>query len=212
MKKIFILSVMLFLTISTANAAYQVKVTAINEFNTEKPSKNINVTVREDIKLDEFDLKAGDVLKCKVVDITDPKRGKRNATFSVQPYAYISDGKTFGIKKEIVGKYSKTVLSKEELKNMPKGKLVEKAAVTVGGFYVKGLGQGVSLVEGMVKNEDGNRLESGVKQVYKDSPLSYVEKGQELDIMPGEDFYFVFGKTEDEEEDKPNYTYTEPAE
>ena len=47
----------------------------------------------------------------------------------------------------------------------------------------------------MIKNEDGNRIESGVKKVYKDSPLSYVEKGEELNIRPNDKFYLIFKPT-----------------
>ena len=48
------------------------------------------------------------------------------------------------------------------------------------------------MAEGMIENEEGNRIQSGVKKVYKESPLSYVEKGQELKMESGDSFYLIF--------------------
>ena len=90
------------------------------------------------------------------------------------------------------GKYAEKVLSAEEIKNIDAMKVGKKAAITVGNHFVKGVAPVASLAEGIVKNEEGNRLESGVKQVYKDSVFSYVEKGQHLDIKQGDEFYLVF--------------------
>ena len=209
MKKGILLTVLaLMFSISAASAAVQMKVTAVNEFETDKPTKTINVKVNEDIALGDYEIKAGDILKCNVLEVTDPKRGKRDANFYVQPYAYVSGGTVKKIDETICGRYSKTVLSKEELKNLPKLQIAEKAALTVGSFYIKGLSQGVSLAKGVITNPDGNRVKSGVQQVYEDSIISYVEKGKELDIMPGDEFYFIFNI---EKEEQPNYSYTEPA-
>ena len=49
----------------------------------------------------------------------------------------------------------------------------------------------------------------GVTNAYEESPISLVEKGEQLDIKTGDDFYFVFKTEEDVQE--PNYTYI-PAE
>ena len=69
---------------------------------------------------------------------------------------------------------------------------------------------GYSAVEGAIKNEKDNRFKSSVTEVYQDSPLSYVEKGEELVIEKGQLFFLNF-RTKDDvpEEDKPNYEYTE---
>ena len=105
------------------------------------------------------------------------------------------------------GKYSKFVLSKEEIKKIPPTTVIKKAALTVGDYFVKGLSICYSFVEGVVKNEkDDNRLKSGVKNAYEESPLSLISEGEQLDIKVGDDFYLVFKTKEDEEE--PNYEYT----
>ncbi|MBR6126078.1 hypothetical protein IKQ21_00165 [bacterium] len=198
------------LSVCSVQAAIQMKVSAVNEFDTEKPTKTINVRVNKDTILGNYELKSGDILKSNVLEVTEPKRGKRDADFYVQPYAYVSGGVTKNIDETILGRYSKTVLSKEEIKKLPKLQIAEKAAVTVGSFYIKGLSQGVSLAKGVITNPDGNRVKSGVKQVYEDSIISYVEKGKELDIKPDDEFYFIF-TIEDEEVNRPNYSYTVPA-
>ena len=87
--------------------------------------------------------------------------------------------------------------------------MIKNGALLVGSYFVKGLSIGVSFVEGFAKNEKDNRFKSGVTNAYEESPVSLVEKGGELKIKTGDDFYFVFKTEEDVQE--PNYTYT-PAE
>lgn len=210
MKK-FILT--LFISILTLNASYaavQLKVQALDEFKTDTPKKSIKVKVLKDTSLAKYNLHENDILDCSILKVVDPKRGKRNATFFVQPISYTSNGETFNITEEMYGKYSKTVLSKEELKKIPPSSIAKNAVLMVGNHFVKGLSLGVSLVQGVVKNEKNNRLKSGVTKVYEDSPLSYISEGEQLDIKPEDSFYLVF-KIADEE-DEPNYTYTEPEE
>ena len=208
-KTLFLLLLMVIINMPSVYAeTAQIKVTTLNEFRTDAPSETINVNVQENAVLGEYQLKAGDILSCNVLQITDPKRGKQNASFFVQPTSYISNEQKYEIKEEYFGKYSKTVLSLEELKQIPPGKVIKTAALTVGSHFVKGLSTGVHFAEGLVQNEDNNRLKSGIKKAYKESPLSYVEKGQQLDLKAGDTFYLVFKITENEES---NYSYTEPA-
>jgi hypothetical protein len=184
----------------------QLKVTAINEFRTDAPAQTVSVRVREDVRMGKYYLKEGDVLNCKVLYVTDPKRGKQNASFYVEPLTCVSEGKMYNIDEEYCGKYSKTVLSLEEIKKIPPGTAIKKTALTVGSHFVKGLSMGVYFAQGVIQNKDDGRIKSGVKNAYKESPLSYVEKGQELDLKTGDEFYLVFKISEN---DEPNYTYTE---
>lgn len=213
MKKILILLLCLMFP-SMAFASVQIKVTALSEFNTKNPSSQLKVRVGKDVQLGKYSIKEGDILENQILKVTDPKRGKRNACFYVQPMYYVSDGNNVSIQEEYYGKYSKTVLSKEELKKIPPGKVIKKAALTVGNHFVKGISTGVAFAEGVIHNEEDNRLKSGVVEAYKESPLSYVGKGEQLDIKSGDEFYLVFKIDEDsdKEENKPNYTYTTPEE
>ena len=194
MKNKILLSVLsLILTMPVVNAVSDtIHVSLVGDFYTAHPAKKIDVRVIENGTLGAHNLKAGDVLHCNVVKVTDPKRGKRSATFAVCPTSYTSDEEEIKIEENYYGKYADKVFSKEEFKKVDKVKVGKKAVLTVGNHFVKGLTAGVTMAEGMIENEEGNRIQSGVKKVYKESPLSYVEKGQELKMESGDSFYLIF--------------------
>ena len=206
MKKIYFIFVIICLQMSSCFAATHLKVVAMDEFKTEAPAKEINVRVVEDATLGSYDLGVNSILHCKILTVVDPKRGKRNASFFVKPIFYTTGNTTCIIEEEMYGKYSKFVLSKEEIKKIPPTTVIKKAALTVGDYFVKGLSICYSFVEGFVKNDKDNRFKSGVSNAYEESPLSLISEGEQLDIKVGDDFYLVFKTKEDEEE--PNYEYT----
>ncbi len=192
MRNILLILAMIIAIPAVIAASETVHVSAEESFSTANPAQKIDVCVVDNATLGSNLLKAGDVIHCDVVKVTAPKRGKRAATFAVCPTSYTSDGDTKIIQENYYGKYASKVISKKELKNVDAKKVGKKAAVSVGNYFVKGIAPAISLAEGMVKNEDGNRIESGIKQVYKDSPLSYASKGQELEITSGQQFYLIF--------------------
>ena len=93
---------------------------------------------------------------------------------------------------EFIGRYSPVI---------DKGDIALSAASTAGGILlnIPGLGQAVSFVKGAVKDPDENRLKSGVKQIYKDSPLSYIEEGKEVVLAPDSIFVLKFKTGKDDE-------------
>ncbi len=208
MKKI-LLTLICLSQISACFAADYLKVTAMEDFSTDSPKEFFNVRLREEGTLGKYELPTNSILHCQVLQIVDPKRGKRNAVFFVKPLTYTQGDETLQIQEDMYGKYTTVVLSKEEIKKLPYWKMVKNGALMVGSYFVKGLSIGVAFVEGVAKNEQDNRLKSGVTNAYEESPISLVEKGEQLDIKTGDDFYFVFKTEEDEQE--PNYTYI-PAE
>lgn len=208
MKKI-LLTLICLSQISACFAADYLKVTAMEDFSTDSPKETFNVRLREDGTLGKYELPTNSILHCQVLQIVDPKRGKRNAVFFVKPLTYIQGDETLQIQEDMYGKYTTVVLSKEEIKKLPYWKMIKNGALMVGSYFVKGLSIGVAFVEGVAKNEQDNRLKSGVTNAYEESPISLVEKGEQLDIKTGDDFYFVFKTEEDVQE--PNYTYI-PAE
>ena len=205
-KKIFLTLFCLLMQISASFAANQIKVAAMSEFKTDKPAKTIDVRVLEASPLGSYNLEVASILHCQVLKIVDPKRGKRSAVFFVKPISYTYNYQTTKIEEEMYGKYSKFVLSKEELKKIPPFTVMKNAALLVGNYFVKGLSIAYSFGEGFVKNEQENRFKSGVTNAYEESPLSLVQEGEQLDIKIGDDFYLIFKTEEDVEE--PNYTYT----
>lgn len=196
---IFLLLIML----SQPVLAKPIAVEALSDFTTENPPKEMSIKLLEDVAVDDtLTIKAETIVDGNVVDVTDPKRLKRNASFTFVPTSYKDErGQVVVIKNYYPAKYTTKV---------NKGQLAKSAALGVGSFFVKGLSIGYSAVEGAIKNEKDNRFKSSVTEVYQDSPLSYVEKGEELVIEKGQLFFLNF-KTKDDvpEEDKPNYEYTE---
>ena len=202
MKKILISFICLLFSVTASQAAVQMKVAALDSFKTDSPAESMDVMVLQDTVLGENDIAVNSTLHCRVLKIVDPKRGKRKATFFVKPLSYTTkDGVTNDIEGDYYGKYSTFVLSKEELKEIPPGKVIKSAALSVGNYFVKGLSTGVAFVQGFAKNKEHNRLKSGVVNAYEESPLSYISEGQQLDIKVGDDFYLVFKTEEDEAED-----------
>ena len=181
--------------------AKTIAVEAINGFSTEQPPEKVSVKFLEDVTFDEnLTVKAENIVEGKIVDVTDPKRLKRNATFSFIPLNYTDEnGQNVLIKDTYQAKYTTKV---------NKGQLAKSVGLGVGSLFVKGLSIGYSAVEGAIKNEKDNRFKSSVNEVYQESPLSYVEKGEELIIEKGQIFFLNF-KTKEEEKDVPNYEYTE---
>ena len=198
-----IFNILIALTISTTivHASDNVRVTSLEEFSTSSPAAAIDLKVLESSNIGEYILNDGDVIHCNVTKVNKPKRGKISAGFNVIPVYYIQDGKQINIESSYTGKYAAKILSKEEIKNVDAVQVGKKAALTVGNHFIKGVAPVAALAEGMIKNEDGNRIESGVKQVYKDSPLSYVEKGKDIYIHPGDSFYIKFKSIDDESDD-----------
>lgn len=202
MKKNLYLLVLIFGLLCQPVLAKTVAVEALNDFSTENPSARMSIKILEDLAIDDnVVFSEGTVVDGKVVDVTDPKRLKRDATFTFVPLSYVNkNGKTIDVKGYYPAKYTTKI---------SKGELAKNVGLGVGNFFVKGLSLGYSAVEGAVKNEKDNRFKSSVTEVYKDSPFSYVEKGAELVIEKNQMFYLNFKSKDDEDEsDLPNYEYT----
>lgn len=123
------------------------------------------------------------IVTAKVAKVVDPKRGKRNGYLIVDPVSYTvpASGKI----NEITDKYwLANVLGYKpfDIKNA-----AFDAGLFAAGMFVKGIGQIYYFGKGVIDPEEGeNRLKSGVKSVYKNSPLAYIEEGQEVDIKTGD--------------------------
>ena len=198
MKK-FYLSMVMSLLLCAPALAKTIEVEALNNFSTANPPKTMTVKVVADVYNDQNQLVIpnGTIVSGKIVDVKDPKRLKRNATFSFVPTTYTDlDGNVNKVKRHFSGKYTTPI---------DKKKLAKNAALGVGSYFVKGLSIGVNTLEGVVKNEEDNRLKSGAKALYNSTPISYIEEGQDIEIKTGEIFYLKFNEPEDE----PNYEYEE---
>lgn len=204
MRKIFLYTLLILGMISQPVFAKAIAVQALDDFSTENPSSSMRIKMLEDVVLDDnVSLNFGYIVSGKIVDVTDPKRLKRDASFTFVPLTYTDLN---GITVDIKGYYPARYTTK-----LDKGELAKTAALGVGSFFVKGLSLGYSAIEGAVKNEKDNRFKSSVNEVYEDSPFSYVEKGGEILIQKEQNFFLNFDEKDEEENDRnlPNYTYVE---
>lgn len=161
-------------------------VEALTEISTQKPEQHIQVKVIRDCSLGGVELKDGYILNGKILNVTDPKRLKQNASFTFYPMTYTDmNGKESRFSKVYVGTYSPKF-------EIDAGKVAKSAVLTAGNRAVKGLKTGYYAVEGAVKNEEGNRIKSAAHNVYDNSILSYAEKGEQLDIKPETKFGLKF--------------------
>lgn len=199
MKKILLILTLILL--SHPVFAKTIPVEALEDFSTKNPPKMMSIKVLNELNLDkELTFKEGFVVEGQIVDVSSPKRLKRSAGFSFVPLKYTNlEGETFEIKNYYPAKYTT---------KLNKGQVVKSAALGVGNYFVKGLSTGVAAIEGAVKNEEGNRLKSSAVSLYESSPLSYIEKGQDIEIKTGQPFLLNF-KVKNEQPDEPNYEYTE---
>jgi len=194
MKKFFIMITALFTLSLSAQSAETVVGTAQSEFSTANPSDFFQVKLNDSVNFaDGSSFSADAILYGKVIEVKDGRVGKRQGNFEFHPEKYItSDGEVDISKKNIVVKVSQyEPVNKKEFAK----KAVKSGATTVAGKVLKVpfISQGVSFVKGAAKaDEDENMLVEGAKQVYKDSPLSYVEKGESLVIQSGEQVKLKF--------------------
>lgn len=192
MKKVLLLVLLLFSLLNSQVYAETIVVQSMSNISTLNPPKTCTIKILSDIQLDEkFFLKCGDIVMGYIIDVTDPKRLKRNAKFSIQLFGILKENKIINIENSYIGKYTT---------KLNKGDVAKTTALSVGNFFVKGLSMGYHAVEGAIKNEEGNALESSAVSVYKNSPFSYVETGEEINIKEGDLFYLKF-KTYKEDND-----------
>lgn len=209
MKKFFILAFVFILLSLPANAAQKIKVSALTPFNSVNPTSKMKVITLERVEFNNgIIFEDGTVVTGDIVDVKQPKRGKLNASFKFRPTEYLYNGEKHVVNDpNFIAKYI-------EYKEIDKLGVATSAATTAGGliFHIPLLSEGVSLVKGMWKNQEDNRLKSGVVQVYKDSPLSYVEEGKDVVIEENTMFILKFKSSDIEDLDSHSDTESTEAE
>ncbi|MBQ2983935.1 MAG: hypothetical protein IJD57_03980 [Candidatus Gastranaerophilales bacterium] len=181
--------ILIFLT-STVFASTKIQLEALENFSTNNPSATFSAKIANDVQLDEINLSKDDIINCTLNKTTAPKRAKMDAKIYFNLLNYQNEQGEHAFSKEYVGKYKSEILI-EKVKNTSPKKVIKSTAGAIGNHYVPGVSQAISFVDGVVTNEEENRLKSGFVQVYKDSPLSYVEKGEEVEIKKGDIFYLL---------------------
>ena len=203
--KRFLLILTSFLIINPV-IAKNIKVEALSDFSTVNPPKIWKIKIIEGFVADNGQaVHPNTIVEGKIIDVTSPKRLKRAAAFTFVPQTYYDPriGYTQDVKRDFQGKYSSKT-------DMTAKNVAKKGARTAGNLLVGSfVAPAVGLVEGAVKNSEGNRAKSAVVSAYENTPLSYASKGKELEFKKGQVFIMNFKlKSEEElEENKPNYSY-----
>ena len=209
MKKILFTLAMLVFILQPAMAK-NIKVEALGDFSTTNPPKTWQLKIVEPVDADGYLLEKDSIIEGNIEDVVSPKRLKRDASFAFVPVLYrdAKTGQVYQIKRHFKGKYS-------FLSDVSVGSLAKQGAVFAGNKLLDGFfGPGVAVVEGAVKNEHGNRAKSAAISLYESTPLSYANKGEDINIPKGTVFVMSF-KTAKEaaaeaKTQAPNYTYTMP--
>lgn len=185
--------------------AKNIKVEALDNFSTANPSKTWKVKILEGFTADSgVVVHPNTVIEGNIVNVKSPQRLKRNATFRFVPTTYYDPqvGEAKPVRREFEGKYSST--SNLDKKNLAKTGAISAGNMLIGSFVAPTVG----LVEGVVNNKEGNLAKSAVVGAYERTPLSYANKGQEMEFKKGQVFTMNFKlKGEEEAENLPNYTY-----
>ncbi|MBQ3101486.1 hypothetical protein IJC60_00620 [bacterium] len=173
------------------SAADNIFVEALEDYSSIKPAKTFKVKLLKPVHTEHISLLEGDILNCTLHKTTKAKRGKRDAQIYFILDSYVDIYGVHKFNQKFLAKYSKSVLNLDSIKSISPKTAIKKTVSTVGDQFLTGVSYGVSFVDGLVTNPEGNRLKSGAKQVYKDSFLSYVEKGENIQVKAGDTFYFV---------------------
>lgn len=172
-------------------------------------SKKIIVEAAEDISIDSKEVlkfkalqkiridnvglfEDGDIIEARISEVVAPKRGKRNGYIILKPVYYMKNNVRYEFEDKTLS--AKVVDYRPfDVKNA-----AMKAGVGVAGIFVKGLSQIFYLGQGMIKPEEGEgRIKSGFKNVYKNSPLVYVEEGKVAQFNKGDVLVLKFSSEED---------------
>lgn len=188
MRKFFVILVFLMFSCLGAQAK-SIKVVALEPFSTENPSPTFAVQVMQDEFLpNETFLPADTVIYGIILRVEEPKRGKRNAYIEFIPQKITYDDKTIDIND------SRLVAIIKGYTPIDPVDLTFYVARKTANVVFKGAVSAVEFALGAVENEDGNRIKSGAMSVYRDSFLTYVEVGEELNVKKGDILIFKIKK------------------
>lgn len=189
MKKILFLCVLLILCATSVNAK-NVKVESLSFVNNESKTNNISAKVLYDTKLtDTITLKKDAIIDGEVIEIIEPKRGKRNGYLIIQPTSYSEGDKTTKI-------VNKKIRAKVKYyQEIDYKKVAIETGVDVGASFVKGGKYIVHFIEGVISpNEGETRMKSGFENLYQNSFISFIGKGKDINIKPKDELIYKFYK------------------
>lgn len=180
MKKL-LTAVLILICLTSCVMAKTIKVMALDSFSTQNPSSEFRVkTLNTEEIYGEFFMPMESVISGSVIEVHKPKRGKLDGFFEFQLNSYNSNGEIMDVSS---AKIEAVVVDYEPIDPKALSLYVARKATNIA---FKGASLGIAFVEGAAKAESGKRIKSGFIGAYKDSPLSYLEYGDELNVQPGD--------------------------
>lgn len=189
MKRFFVLLAFFIFSCSGVQAK-SIKVVALEPFSTVRPSETFAIqTLQDEYLPDDIFLPEDAMITGQIIHVEAPKRGKRNGYIKFVPQKIIYEDRTIDIKDAkltAIITYYRPIDPKD---------LAFTVARKTANFMFKGVISAAEFVIGVVENEDGNRIKSGVMNVYRDSFFVYIEVGDELNVKKGDTLIFKIKKT-----------------
>ena len=200
-KVVFCLSLILCLIVPQSAFAKKVKVQAVTPFDSNNPPHNFTVKLQEPIINNTLSMYKGTVINGYIYQTIPPKRLKQNASFIYIPTNYIDQNGQKQPITDIVTQYTTKFRPEETITN---------ALYLFGGVPVALATAGFYAAQGAIEDKNATNkketLKASAENVYENSPLSLIEKGDYLKINRNQEFLlnFIFVKNE-----APNYDYQE---
>lgn len=194
MKKIakILSATVLFVTMISSYALAEtakIVVKSLNDFSSQNPSTHIAVQVEDNYKMPNGEiLPKGIIFNGEVIDIIQPKRGKRDGYiyYKLTEYKYNNSG-FIKIKNENL------IAKVKEYSELDLKETAISAGTSVAGLFVEHISYPINFARGVISPyEDTSRLKSGLKKTYEKSMFSYISKGDCMEFKNGDKIILIF--------------------
>lgn len=180
MKK-FLLILVFLLFSAVGVQAKNIKVIALEPFSSGHPCRTFAVqTLQDEFLPDDTFLPEDAIVTGQIIQVEAPKRGKRNGYIKFVPQKIVYEDRTINIKNF---KFIAIITYYTPIDPID---LTFNVARKTANFVFHGAVSAVEFALGAVENQEGNRIKSGAMNVYRDSFLTYIEVGEELNVKKGD--------------------------
>lgn len=184
MKKFLINLTVILMLLSSAALAKTINAGIIEPISTLEPAPIYQLQVVDACKINkDLAFEEGAIITGNVIKVQKPKHWHRDAYILFKPTQYAMNDKIIDL---TTYKMEAKIAKFEPIYIFGPATFV---VLNTAEFMVPGITEICSFVNGYQKAEE-HKIRSGFKQIYKDSPLAYPEKGTELEATKG-DYVFL---------------------
>lgn len=210
MKRIVIL-LLIFLSFSVEKSygffEEKIQVKILKNFSGSDPYKKVEFKTENEYFTDDGILFEKDsIIRGKVIEIRDAKRAKTDAYFICKIEEYTKPSQCNKVERLDIP----LIAQSERYIKGEKIKTIESLSTTTASFLcpIPGVAPGYYLLKGMIKKEENeNRIKSGLNSVYNNSIISYIEKGAKLNLKSGDLLYLKIYPQDSKKAKKINEKY-----